>query len=143
MRFFWIVFVFLPIAEIWVFIKVGQRIGAAATIGLVLLSSIIGLLLLRRQGYAAVVNIRRKLDSGQLPATEMMEGIFLSLAGVLLLLPGFITDGLGFLCLVRGFRRWILARVFARLSKNPDRKPSANPAQNTGTVIDGSFTREE
>ena len=104
-------FVVLPILEMYVLIKVGGNLGALNTVLLVLLTALIGVALLRVQGFRTLINARNKLGMAQLPAEEMITGIFLAIGGALLLTPGFITDIIGFLCLVPLTRR-ILLKVF-------------------------------
>ena len=104
-------FIFLPILEMYVLIRVGGSLGAFNTVLLVLLTALIGIALLRVQGFRTIINARNKLGMAQLPAKEIITGIFLAIGGALLLTPGFITDFFGFLCLVPLTRR-ILLRVF-------------------------------
>ena len=104
-------FIVLPILEMYVLIKVGGNLGALNTVLLVLLTALIGVALLRVQGFRTLINARNKLGMAQLPAEEMITGIFLAIGGALLLTPGFITDIIGFLCLVPLTRR-ILLKVF-------------------------------
>src|SRR5690606_19661020 len=103
-NYLFLLFVLTPIVEMWVLIKVGGVIGALPTIGLVLLTAVIGLALLRMQGFATLLRARQKMEEGQLPAKELVEGIFLAVGGALLLTPGFVTDALGFACLLPGTR---------------------------------------
>ncbi|MDC0028110.1 FxsA family protein [Gammaproteobacteria bacterium] len=104
-------FIVLPILEMYVLIRVGGSLGAFNTVLLVLLTALIGIALLRVQGFRTIINARNKLGMAQLPAKEIITGIFLAIGGALLLTPGFITDFFGFLCLVPLTRR-ILLRVF-------------------------------
>lgn len=106
-----IIFVIMPIAEMWLLIEVGGRIGALPTIGLVLLTAMIGLALLRQQGASTLARANQRMQSGGIPAQEMAEGLFLAVGGALLLTPGFITDVVGFACLIPGLRQWLLARI--------------------------------
>ena len=104
-------FIVLPILEMYVLIKVGGNLGALNTVLLVLLTALIGVALLRVQGFRTLMNAKNKLGMAQLPAEEIITGIFLAIGGALLLTPGFITDIFGFLCLVPLTRR-ILLKVF-------------------------------
>jgi UPF0716 protein FxsA len=112
-------FVLGPIAEIWVLLATGGVIGAPAVIGLCLLTAIIGGVLLRLQGLAALSAARRDLDAGRAPVEAAVDGVFLVLAAPMLLLPGFLTDFAGFLLLVPPLRhamaRWALARLRRRM----------------------------
>lgn len=108
MRALLLLFVVMPIIEMWLLISVGQQIGALPTIGLVLLTAFIGISLLRYQGSMALLKARMKMDSGELPAREMADGLFFAVGGALLLTPGFVTDAIGFACLTPGIRTMII-----------------------------------
>lgn len=108
-------FIVLPILEMVVLIKVGTIIGALSTVGLVLLTAVIGAALLKQQGLATLTRANQRLNSGELPAKEVAEGLILAVGGALLLTPGFITDTIGFLCLIPGSRHWFVAQAMKRL----------------------------
>ena len=114
MRLLLVLFIILPIAEMAVLIKVGTLIGVLPTIGLVVLTAVMGVSLMRVQGLATLARVQEKLQRGELPETELLEGVMLLIGGALLLTPGFITDTMGFICLIPGLRqpiaRWIMAR---------------------------------
>jgi UPF0716 protein FxsA len=111
MRYLLPTFIVLPILEMYVLIKVGGNLGALNTVLLVLLTALIGVALLRVQGFRTLMNAKNKLGMAQLPAEEIITGIFLAIGGALLLTPGFITDIFGFLCLIP-FTRRILLKFF-------------------------------
>ena len=111
MRYLLPIFIVLPILEMYVLIKVGGNLGALNTVLLVLLTALIGVALLRVQGFRTLMNAKNKLGMAQLPADEIITGIFLAIGGALLLTPGFITDIFGFLCLIP-FTRRILLKFF-------------------------------
>jgi UPF0716 protein FxsA len=90
----------LPIVEIAVFILVGGQIGVLPTIGLTLLASFAGAVLLRIQGFGAVQRIQRAMQTRQDPSRDMAHGAMIMLAGLLLLIPGFVTDVLGLLLFI-------------------------------------------
>lgn len=108
-------FIVLPILEMVVLIKVGTIIGALSTVGLVLLTAVIGAALLKQQGLATLTRANQRLNSGELPAKEVAEGLILAVGGALLLTPGFITDTIGFLCLIPGTRHWFVSQAMKRL----------------------------
>lgn len=110
-----VLFVVIPVTEMWVLIEVGSRIGALPTIGLVLLTAVIGVALLRQQGFSTLMRAQQKMNEGQIPAKEMGEGIFLAVGGALLLTPGFITDFVGFCCLIPGLRQVLMGLILKRL----------------------------
>jgi len=107
------------IVEIMVMIQIGQWLGVVNTIGLLLLVSVIGAWLVKRQGIGVLGRIRDQRLAGQLPAAQVFDGALILVAGVLLVIPGFVTDALGLLLLVppiraavRRFARWrFLARI--------------------------------
>jgi UPF0716 protein FxsA len=87
----------LPLLEIAGFVVVGSEIGVLATIGLILLSGIVGSILLRVQGFGIMTRIRKEMDAGRDPSKELANGAMIVLAGILLLIPGFISDIIGIL----------------------------------------------
>ncbi|MDX1754710.1 MAG: FxsA family protein [Marinobacter sp.] len=115
MGMFLLLFIILPIVEMAILIKVGTVIGALNTIGLVLLTAVIGAALLRQQGFATLLRANERLNSGELPAKEVAEGLILAVGGALLLTPGFVTDAVGFLCLLPGSRHWLAAQALKKL----------------------------
>lgn len=108
-----LIFIVVPVVEMYILIEVGAIIGAWPTIGLVLLTAMIGLALLRQQGFSTLARGMQRLDAGELPAEEMLEGLLLAVGGALLLTPGFVTDAFGF-ALLLPFSRRALARVLMR-----------------------------
>ncbi len=97
-------FIGVPILEIAVFIEVGGQIGLWPTLGLVVLTALVGTWQLRAQGLATLTRARTHIDRGVLPAHELFDGLCLLVAGALLLTPGFVTDTLGLLLFVAPFR---------------------------------------
>jgi len=106
-----LLFIIIPLIELYVIIAVGEEIGAFWTVILVLLTAVIGVNLLRFQGMSTLKRAQLNMEQGQIPAMEMMEGIALAVAGVLLITPGFITDSIGFLCLIPFTRQAIIKYI--------------------------------
>ncbi len=117
MNIFFLIFIIVPIVEMVILIEVGSIIGAGYTIGLVLLTAMIGVNLLKKQGLSALTRANEKMSRGQMPVKEMGEGMMLAMAGALLLTPGFVTDTVGFILLTPGLRQKIATYV-ARLVVN-------------------------
>ena len=112
----WLLIFFLtPIVEMYLLIEVGGYIGAWPTIALVMITAVIGVTLLRIQGLSTLTRGVGRLQGGELPAREMVEGLLLAVAGALLLTPGFVTDGIGFVLLTPPLRAAIADRVLARV----------------------------
>jgi UPF0716 protein FxsA len=95
-----VLFIIVPIAEIYVIIQVGQAIGALPTIALLIADSIIGSWLLRSQGRAVWRRFNAQLSAGRPPAREVLDGALVIFGGALLLAPGFLTDILGIVLLL-------------------------------------------
>jgi UPF0716 protein FxsA len=139
-----ILFVVTPIFEMLLLIEVGSKIGALNTVGLVLLTAMIGLALLRKQGLDTLLRANQKINSGEVPAQEMAEGLALAAGGALLLTPGFITDGIGF-CLLLPFTRQLLVKtVFTRLvsTMTVNSQFHASSTQQYSQPIDSSIEGE-
>lgn len=111
MRFLFLFFIAIPLVEMLLLFEVSDRIGGLSTLGLVVATAVIGVQVLKQQGIATLTRANARLSSGELPATEIVEGMLLAAAGALLLTPGFITDTLGFVFLTAPFRRLIAARL--------------------------------
>ncbi|MFP4243935.1 MAG: FxsA family protein [Ectothiorhodospira sp.] len=146
-----ILFFTIPLVEIYILIRVGGIIGVWPTVGLVVLTAVLGAYLLRRQGLATLTRMQRNLDQGELPAKELMEGVFLVIGGALLLTPGFFTDAFGFACLIPATRqvmaRWLMRRgVFVARTQMHQaytrRRPGAGPGPGQGPGTPGGHTIE-
>jgi len=109
-----LLFMLIPIVEMWILIEVGGWIGALPTIGLVVLTATIGLSLLKKQGLSTLLRARRKMDEGAIPASELVSGVMIAVGGALLLTPGFVTDALGFALLIPQTRKWLLFKLIDR-----------------------------
>jgi len=114
MPFALILFIAMPIIEIAVLLRVGDSLGWLATLGIVVLTAVLGTAMLRQQGLATLNKARQRMSSGEMPAEQLLEGILLMIGGVLLLTPGFVTDAFGFACLVPWTRQWLARRIAAR-----------------------------
>ncbi len=113
--YFLVIFVAMPIIEIAVFIQAGDLIGLWPTIGVVILTAIIGTSLMRAQGLQTLAKAQSQMDQGEMPIGAMFDGICILIAGVLLLTPGFVTDTLGFLLLIPPLRQLVGAKVIMKL----------------------------
>lgn len=111
LRIFFVLFITLPLAELYVLIKVGGTIGGLPTIALCLLTAAIGGFLIRWQGMSTLIDAQRRFAHGELPAEHGLHGLMIALAGIFLFTPGFITDTIGFLLLVPPLRTLIIKRL--------------------------------
>ena len=114
-----VLFIVVPIAELYVILQVGHVIGIPETILVLLLVSVLGAWLAKREGLGVWRRIRAQLDAGHVPGAELVDAFLILLAGALLLTPGFLTDVVAIVLLIpptralvrRTARRWLLARV--------------------------------
>jgi len=161
MRILFLCFLTVPIIEMLVLLEVGAFIGAFYTVLLVLLTAVIGVSLLKKQGLSTFIKANQKMQTGQMPVAEMGEGLMLAVAGALLLTPGFVTDAIGFILLTPGLRRSIAKTLFQKMLENAQQNsfysqttyqakrsgPEVNPfsasarrsEEDLSGVIDGEF----
>ena len=132
-----LVFLIVPLVEIYILVKIGALVGAMPTVGLVVLTAVIGAMLIRAQGLTTLRKAQSQFQTGQPPALTLLEGAVIVLSGALLLTPGFVTDTVGFLCLIPKLRRWFITRTalfkISAVVKNP------RPGQTR--TIEGEFER--
>jgi UPF0716 protein FxsA len=112
------IFVVVTLAEIYVLVSVGQAIGGLSTVLLVVITAFIGTSLLRQQGWSTMAKAQQSMAEGRTPAMEMLEGVVILVSGILLLTPGFLTDGLGLLGLMPWSRHYFINHF---LEKNAER----------------------
>lgn len=132
-----IALVAIPLLEVYLLITVGSRIGAGATIAIIVATAVVGAWLLRAQGWSTLARARRRLDSGELPAEELIEGAMLVVAAALLLTPGFATDAVGALVLLPGLRRALAQRILRHIARG--RPPGGPPAGGGPRTMDAEY----
>jgi len=136
------IFVIAPLVELYVLIEVGARIGAFSTIALSVFTAVLGGWLVRLQGFAVLYRVQGAMARGEVPALELLEGAMLLLTGLALLLPGFITDAVGFALLIPPLRR---ALILWYLRRNGTLRPGPPPPRPppSGGFIEGEFRRDD
>lgn len=134
---FFLLFFLVPLGEIWLLIKLSDYVGIWPTIGLCVLTAVIGSTLVRQQGLDTIRRVQLASAQGQVPATELLEGMILMIAGALLLTPGLFTDLIGFLVLHPGTRGKLAKKlVEGMIEQRPDLKPDDSQ------IIEGEFRRK-
>ena len=107
-------FTLLPLVELFLLIRIGAAFGAVTTILIVLLTGILGTFLARQQGFQVWLRVQQSMQRSVFPADELVDGLLIFVAGLVLITPGVLTDALGFLLLIpptrRFFRRWLMNR---------------------------------
>lgn len=143
--FLFLLFILMPVIEIWVMIDIGSIIGAGWTVLAILATAAIGASLVRFQGLGVYSRLNQTAARGEIPAMEMIEGLCLLISGVLLLTPGFITDALGFLMLIPPLRRWfaltMLKRFFIIPTDSAGQGADVRKTTIDVTTIEGEYRR--
>lgn len=114
MRFPVLVFLVVPIIELYLLFALADVIGGLATLMIVIVTAFAGISVLRRQGLHTLTRANLRLREGQLPGQEIVEGMLLTFAGALLISPGLITDSIGFALLIPVLRQRVALRILAR-----------------------------
>jgi len=112
-----ILFAIIPIAELYLLIKIGGLIGALNTVLIIFFTAVIGAYLAKTQGFIVIRKINQALNEGRLPARELMDGLFVLLGGFTLLTPGFLTDFIG-LSMLFPPTRILYIKLAARIIQN-------------------------
>ena len=136
-----LLFVFLPMIELYLLIMLGARIGPMPTIGLIVLTGVIGATLARQQGLSTLAKIQNELKQGRAPTQELVEGAMIVVGGLVLLTPGILTDIFGFAMMVPGVRRSLAKQFKVRIpngfsSANSGFRANSNTDKKDDDVID-------
>ena len=99
-----ILFIVVPVAELYVLIEVGKKIGSLTTIGIIIFTGILGAYLVKNQGFLILKKIQNDLNDGIMPGDSLIQGAIILVGGILLLTPGFVTDTVGFIFLIPASR---------------------------------------
>ena len=131
-------FIAVPIAEIAIFVEVGSQWGLWPAIGAIFATAVAGSILIRHQGVAVLRKVRDEVGAGRFPARQVFDGLCLLIAGTLLLLPGFITDAVGFILLVPVIRHFVMSSLTSRIQTHTAGMSDAT-GHPDGKTINGEF----
>ena len=134
MNSFFIIFLAIPAIEIFLMIKIGGKIGALSTVSLVFLTAVIGLYFARIEGIKTLKSGFSNLYQNKVPMYEMMSGASIAVAALLLIIPGFFTDTIGFLLLIPTTRKIIINMFFSKKVKN---------MKNKSDILDGEIIEDK
>lgn len=132
-------FVLVPLIELYLLFWIGGRIGPIPTISLVVVTGFIGASLARQQGFKVWTRIQSELNSGNMPAGELIDGFLVLIGGIVLLTPGLLTDLCGFALMIPSVRASLKARLekrFQMTSKGPRQDSGPSPQASQDDVID-------
>ena len=132
---FFLIFICLPVLEIYLLIKIGGQVGALNTVALIFLTAIIGLYFAKYQGLQTLRSGVVNLYQNKMPIYEVMSGASIALAAFLLIVPGFLTDFLGFLLLIPFTRKTLFSFALKKKAKND--------SKDQNKTIDGEIIENE
>jgi len=139
---FFLIFLIVPFIEISLFIKVGSEIGIWNTILLCIVNAVIGAILVRIQGVNTLLALQAQMRKGEMPLQQIFDGLCITVAGALLVVPGFFTDVIGFSLLVPWVRKMLRAFMISSMGLSEVSSRMASGRTKDGEdVIDGEFTR--
>lgn len=131
---FLLIFIGIPLIEIYLLIEIGSEIGAFTTVFAVVFTAVLGVALIRIQGFSTLQKAQVTMNQGGVPALEMFEGVMLLFAAVCLLIPGFFTDTVGFLLLIPPLRHFLASRLVANNASFSSRFKHQN-----GDYLEGEY----
>ena len=139
-----LIFTSVSLLEIFVLVKVGGFVGPWPTIGLVVITALIGSALVRSQGVQLVQQLQKRIAQGEMPGQQLIEGVMLLMTGVLLVTPGFVTDFCGLLLLQPKIREKIAKLVLSNVKINPNVSMSGHYSQSqTGSTFTGDKKNDD
>ena len=130
-----LIFILTPIIEVACIIAVGNVIGIAATITLIILTAVFGVKLLKQESIKSFFSIKNRLNNKEIPEKEIIEVFLIAISGIFLITPGFITDILGLACLIEQSRKIIAENIFETLKD----RITTKFIHEKGEVIQGVF----
>ena len=133
MNTFFLIFIGLPALEIFLMIKIGGKIGAFSTVVMIFFTALIGIFFARVQGIQTLKSGIVNLYQNKIPIYEMLSGASIAFAALLLIIPGFVTDLVGFLILIPATRRFLFNKILKKTSEN--KKPDK--------IIDGEIINRD
>ena len=139
---FFLIFLIVPFIEISLFIKVGSEIGIWNTILLCIVNAVIGAILVRIQGVNTLLALQAQMRKGEMPLQQIFDGLCITVAGALLVVPGFFTDVIGFSLLVPWVRKMLRGFMISSMGLSEvSNRMAAGRTKDGEDVIDGEFTR--
>ena len=136
-RLLFLLFLTVPLLELYILIQVGSYFGAVPTIALCLFTAALGAFLLREQGLQTLARVQRKLQAGEMPASDVIGGLILLFSGIFLLTPGLFTDVIGFICLLPQFRDFVAKGMLTNILQKQSQQN-----RDGSVIVEGVFWDE-
>ncbi|MFQ5345309.1 MAG: FxsA family protein [Mariprofundus sp.] len=143
LRILFLLFISVPLLELWLLIEVGSGIGGLSTIALCLFTAALGGMLIRWQGMSTLIDAQKRMAHGEAPVDHGLHGLMIAFSGVLLFTPGFITDSIGFLLLFPPFRRLIISRIIPFQQINNPHHTDSHTNRGQSEIIDIEIIRHD
>ncbi len=138
-----LLFTILPLLELWLLLVIGSNLGIGFTIGLVLVTGVIGGWLARREGLGVIKKIKSELEQAHIPKNPLLDALLVLVGAAFLLTPGLITDTLGFSLLIAPFRNVIREQLKKYFKNKIDIKLSTHPGMKILDMMDSDEQDEE
>jgi UPF0716 protein FxsA len=146
-----VLFIIIPFSELMILLQVGASLGVWWTLGIIIVTAMVGYHLFRYQGLKTWQEVQSQLAQGEMPAESVLEGVIILLAGALMITPGLITDTIGLICLLPFSRKWVLAilkhRFKSKISAHAtqfhyhsEEHFRASPFEEEGRTFDGEYS---
>ncbi len=136
-RFFLLFFIVIPLVEIWILVSGGRAIGAGSVILTLLASAFFGIFMVRHEGMRTLTTIQERVSRGEMPGETLLDGVLLLVAGLLMIVPGYLSDFFGLILIFPWtrtlVRRWFLAHLEGKI------KAAAFHGDPAGAVIEGEL----
>ena len=136
-RLLFLLFLTVPLLELYILIQVGSYFGAVPTIALCLFTAALGAFLLREQGLQTLARVQGKLQAGEMPASDVIGGLILLFSGIFLLTPGLFTDVIGFICLLPQFRDFVAKGMLTNILQKQSQQN-----RDGRVIVEGEFWDE-
>lgn len=141
-----LIFIILPAIELTLFIKIGAQVGAIPILLEIILTAVIGLSVMRKQGLSTLTRANEKLNRGETPAKEVAEGFLLGISGLFIVLPGILTDVFGICLLIPFIRKSLASKILAKSASGQSSFRFYSQHQRSQTdahTFEGEFSRDE
>ena len=139
----YLLFIGIPLIELWLLVEIGQMLGGLVTIGLVILTGAVGVTLAKQQGLNTITQLRQDVGAGRFPANSLVDGLMILLTALVLITPGIVTDCVGFLFLIPRFRdlvKRLVKQDLEHVMRDPTSGVTVMVGKHSRATVDGERT---